>query len=165
MEKLATQDPEVKLVEAALLLDVYRSQLTERQRTFMQLHFEEDQSFSHIAREFGISRQAVHDSVKHALDTLASLENGLHLVERTRADREAPEGPHVSGRQLIERLERLLARIVAECGCGEKGSSLADEVRGLIALLRGNGSAAAAADEASAPQTGSGAPANATPKA
>jgi predicted DNA-binding protein YlxM (UPF0122 family) len=161
MQSLVSKDPEVKLVESAMLLDVYGSLLTERQRTFMRLHFEEDLSFSQIAREFSISRQAVHDSVKHALDTLMSLESALHLVERSKASHESPEGgPHLGGRQLVERLERLLGRVVeVENACGEKGAGLADEVRSLIGLLRGNGGAVSpASDSEVAPGPGTLAP-------
>ncbi|NQU44204.1 hypothetical protein HQ520_13020, partial [bacterium] len=107
------QNPEEKLVEASRLLDVYGSLLTERQREFMRLHFEQDLSFSEIAREYDISRQAVHDSVKHAVQALQNLEEHLHLVQ---GEERGPQGAerHIGGRQLIERLAGLRDRVRGE---------------------------------------------------
>jgi uncharacterized protein len=127
------KDPERQLVQAGLLLDVYGDLLTERQRTFMRLHFEEDLSFSDIAREHQITRQAVHDSVKHAMGTLRTLEQTLGLVEKNQTATET----HVGGQQLIGRLAGLRDRIDNECRCDHTASILA-ELNGLIALLKGN---------------------------
>ena len=126
-------EPEDKLLQATLLLDTYGSLLTERQRTFARLHFEEDLSFSGIAREFGITRQAVHDSVRHALHTLEGFEKALGLVTKAR---EAGAQARIGGRQLIERLEWIRERVRT----AEPGTScawVAGELDELIDLLRG----------------------------
>lgn len=129
------REPEQKLLRAALLLDVYGELLTERQREFMRLHFEDDLSFSEIAREFGISRQAVHDSVKHAIQSLERFEEVLRLLDR--ADN-APtlEEPHIGGRQLVERLASLRDRVRQEAEAGSAGW-VARELDGLILQLGG----------------------------
>lgn len=64
------------------LLDLYGELLTERQREFMELHYAEDLSFGEIGEQFGISRQAIHDAVKHAEESLETYEAKLHFLER-----------------------------------------------------------------------------------
>jgi uncharacterized protein len=71
-----------RMIRMSLLLDVYGALLTDKQREFMRLHYEQDQSFGEIAGQFTVSRQAVHDSVKHAEQTLEELEDKLRLVEQ-----------------------------------------------------------------------------------
>lgn len=72
---MAQQDKESPVtVERAIrigqLIDLYGALLTERQRQFIKLHYEDDLSFGEIAKEFNVSRQAVHDAVKHAETSL-----------------------------------------------------------------------------------------------
>lgn len=68
-----------RAVRVAQLMDLYGPLLTDRQRQFVQLHYEEDLSFGEIAREFEISRQAVHDAVKHAEQALEKYDAKLGL--------------------------------------------------------------------------------------
>lgn len=65
------------------LLDIYGGLLTERQRRFVELHFAQDFSFGEIAKDFQITRQAVHDTVKNALALLNHYESCLHLLKMT----------------------------------------------------------------------------------
>ncbi len=78
-----------RAVRMGQLLDLYGPLLTDKQREFMSLHYGEDLSFGEIAREYGVSRQAVHDAVKHAEQALESYEERLRLtpaqVEQRRA--------------------------------------------------------------------------------
>ncbi|GEM_PF-498085 len=69
-------------IRIGLLVDLYGNLLTERQRKFVLLHFNQDQSFGEIAQVFGVSRQAVHDAVKHAERSLEEYEAKLRLLER-----------------------------------------------------------------------------------
>ncbi len=69
-------------VRIGLLLDLYGNLLTDRQREFVRLHYDEDQSFGEIAQGKGVSRQAVHDAVKHAEKSLEQYERKLRLLER-----------------------------------------------------------------------------------
>ncbi len=108
--------PEEKLVEAGLLFDTYGELLTERQRVFMRLHFEEDLSFSDIAREFKISRQAVHDSVKHALFSLNELERVLGLVSKGATGHNGGNAPTpVLSAAVAERLGILRQQVSERC--------------------------------------------------
>jgi len=62
-------------------LDVYGGLLTERQRKFMNLYYNEDFSYGEIAESENISRQAVHDTIHHAKAALHHFESELHLAE------------------------------------------------------------------------------------
>ena len=99
MEPQETQSPapgeDADAVDRAVrlgqLLDLYGPLLTERQRQFLTLHCEEDLSFGEIAREYSVSRQAVHDAVKHAEKALESYDTRLgfspdHLKRRQAAE-------------------------------------------------------------------------------
>lgn len=70
-----------KLVRIGQLMDLYGGLLTERQRLFVQLHYEEDMSFGEVARQHNVSRQAVHDAVKHAEQSLEDYEAKLCLLQ------------------------------------------------------------------------------------
>lgn len=70
-------DPAEKAARMSMLLDIYGPLLTDRQREFMQLHYGEDLSFGEIARDAGVSRQAIHDAVKHAEQALESYDTRL----------------------------------------------------------------------------------------
>ncbi|MBI1293101.1 DNA-binding protein [bacterium] len=79
-------------------MDLYGPLLTDRQRDFVRMHFEEDLSFGEIAREHGISRQAVHDAVKHAEKSLeeyeAKLEFSSGKKRRPAGGAVEPQGNH-----------------------------------------------------------------------
>ena len=71
-----------EIVKDSLLFDFYGGLLTEKKRRVMRLYHEEDLSLAEIAEEFGISRAAVHDSLKSAERQLAAYEEKLGMVER-----------------------------------------------------------------------------------
>ena len=70
-----------KRYRMSLLLDRYGRLLTEKQRTFIQRHYEEDYSFGEIAGEFHVTRQAIFDAVKHGETSLERYEQVLGLVD------------------------------------------------------------------------------------
>ncbi len=72
-----------RLFRMSMLLDTYGPLLTDKQRQFMQMHYEQDLSFGEIAAMNGVSRQAIHDSVKHAEHALEELEAKLSLVDQS----------------------------------------------------------------------------------
>ena len=67
------------------LLDLYNGLLTERQRTFLELHYNEDLSYGEIAEAEKISRQAVHDTILHGKKSLFRFENHLKLLEHRKS--------------------------------------------------------------------------------
>ena len=71
-----------KRVRFGLLLDFYGNMLTEKQLSISKKYFEEDIALVEIAEEFGISRQAVLDTIKKSEQQLESFERELQLVSR-----------------------------------------------------------------------------------
>lgn len=68
------------VVRVGRLFELYGALLTERQREVVRLHCNEDLSFGEIAREFGVSRQAVHDAVRQAEAAMEHYETHLGLL-------------------------------------------------------------------------------------
>ncbi len=67
---------------ACLLLDFYGHLLPARAREMLDLHVQEDLSLGEIADHLGVTRQAVHDGVRRAMDHLRRLEDELGLAAR-----------------------------------------------------------------------------------
>ena len=65
-----------------MLFDFYGELLTERQREFYQLYYDEDLSLSEIAENYGISRQGVRDVIVRAEAYLTEIEDKTGLVKR-----------------------------------------------------------------------------------
>lgn len=78
-----------EITEASLLYDFYGQLLTKRKQQVMELYHEENLSLSEIADEFGISRAAVHDSLKSAEKSLREYEEKLGLVAKFVASEKA----------------------------------------------------------------------------
>lgn len=71
-------------VHVSELFHIYGELLSERQRVFIELYYDENLSLSEIAERFQISRQAVHDAIKHGRLALDKYEATLHLLQITR---------------------------------------------------------------------------------
>jgi len=65
-----------------MLFDFYGELLTERQREFYQLYYDEDLSLSEIAENYGISRQGVRDVIVRAEAYMTEIEDKTGLVKR-----------------------------------------------------------------------------------
>ena len=89
-----------KEIYLSLLLDFYGQLLTEKQREYADLYFNENLSLGEIAENDGISRQAVRDTLLRAETVLRSTEAKTGLVER-----------HTRLLAQIEEAEELLAQI------------------------------------------------------
>ena len=66
----------------AMLFDFYGDMLTERQREFYDLYYNEDLALSEIAENYGISRQGVRDVIVRAEATLTELEDKTGIIRR-----------------------------------------------------------------------------------
>jgi len=75
----------------AMLLDFYGELLTEKQRDIMQLYYYEDLSLSEIAENENITRQGVHDAIKHAEQYLDEFESKTGFVEKIKTLRDITE--------------------------------------------------------------------------
>ncbi len=86
-----------------LLMDFYGPLLTKRQRYCMQQHYEHDLSLGEIAEDLEISRQAVHDNLQRASQSLQAYEDKLHLV-----------AAYTKRQEVIAKLEERLATLGIE---------------------------------------------------
>ena len=65
-----------------MLLDIYGGLLTERQRSLIKMHLEEDLSLGEIAELEGISRQGVRDCIVKGTAVMLKADKQLGLVKR-----------------------------------------------------------------------------------
>lgn len=69
-------------VQVAFLMDFYAGLLSEKTQEILQLSMNEDMSLSEIATLKGISRQAVHDSIRRGEESLLRYERELGLAAK-----------------------------------------------------------------------------------
>ncbi len=69
-------------LDRALLLDFYGELLTEKQREYCDLHWNEDYSLAEIAELGGLSRQGVWDILRRAEAFLRDMEDKTGIVRR-----------------------------------------------------------------------------------
>ena len=65
-----------------MLFDFYGELLTERQKEFFDLYYNEDLSLSEIAENAGISRQGVRDVIVRAEAQMQEIEDKTGLIRR-----------------------------------------------------------------------------------
>ena len=65
-----------------MLFDFYGELLTEKQREYFDLHYNEDLSLGEIAENNGITRQGVRDVIVRAEAILSDLEDKTGLIKR-----------------------------------------------------------------------------------
>jgi len=121
-----------KRYRISLLLDAYGELLTDKQRTFLRHYFEEDLSFGEIAREYGVSRQAIFDSVKHGEESLEHFEQVLGLV---RGGWNAWTAQNLSPRAVAQRLEEALHLLNGHGGSPAGHDALEQALRAVIREL------------------------------
>ena len=56
-----------EFIEIANLLEIYSPLLSEKQREYLEDHFENDLSISEIAKNNNVSRQAIFDNIKRGV--------------------------------------------------------------------------------------------------
>ena len=71
-----------EFIEIANLLEIYGSLLSDRQREYLEDHFENDLSLSEIAKNNNVSRQAIHDNIKRGINILYEYENKLQFYRK-----------------------------------------------------------------------------------
>lgn len=96
------------------LMERYGNLLTEKQATMVRAYAVDGLSFSEVARKSGVSRQAVHESVRSAERVLSEYDEKLgHLASPKHEAVELPAGiansPDIS--QVVSKLESLKMKI------------------------------------------------------
>ncbi len=76
-------------LEMTLLFDYYGDLLTERQRSCVDLRYNQDLSLGEIAQELGVSRQGVFDNLSRAEALLRNMEEKTGCVRRALQARKA----------------------------------------------------------------------------
>ena len=66
----------------AMLYDFYGDLLTDRQKEFYDLYYNEDLSLAEIAENYGITRQGVRDVIVRAEAYLTEIEDKTDLIRR-----------------------------------------------------------------------------------
>ena len=75
----------------ALLFDYYGELLTQKQRDYFDLYYNQDFSLAEITEDEGISRQGVHDTLLRAESILNNLEEKIGCVARSKAHKKTLE--------------------------------------------------------------------------
>ena len=72
----------MKFFEIATLRSYYGDLLTEKQNDMLRMHYDEDLSLAEIAEIYGVSRQAVADSLAKGEKSLREYDAKLQLIEK-----------------------------------------------------------------------------------
>jgi predicted DNA-binding protein YlxM (UPF0122 family) len=79
MEDCRMPEETVKMVA---LFDFFGDTLTEKQRVYFDLYYNEDLSLAEIAENYGVTRQGVYDTLSRACASLNRLEEKTGAVRR-----------------------------------------------------------------------------------
>ncbi|MEG0320703.1 MAG: YlxM family DNA-binding protein [Oscillospiraceae bacterium] len=72
----------------SMLFDFYGEVLTDRQKEFYDLYYNEDLSLAEIAENYNISRQGVRDAIVRAEGILTDLEDKTGIIRRFKLNQE-----------------------------------------------------------------------------
>jgi predicted DNA-binding protein YlxM (UPF0122 family) len=110
------------------LIDTYGGVLTERQRALLRLYYQDDLSLGEIAVRFGVTRQAVFDSLRRSVAEMQHLEEHLGVVaDRDRLNRHR--------RDVAARLAALEREVASLAGRGLDLDPLLRALRALREVL------------------------------
>ena len=89
-----------------MLFDFYGDLLTEKQREYYDLHYNNDLSLFEIAEMSGTTRQAVWDIIRRAEQSLREIESKTGLVEKAVRQREKLRAVIAAAEKLPESEEK-----------------------------------------------------------
>jgi len=96
-------------VKIASLLTEYGALLTDKQREMLSMYVEMDLSLPEVAEEYGVTRQAVLDAVRHGVDALQRYEDAVGKVALKRSVTAALDEVAAEDESLRERLQAVYA--------------------------------------------------------
>ena len=73
-----------KSIELNNLYDLYQNLLTDKQKVYFESYYFDDYSITEISENFNISRNAVHDQLKRAVNKLYNIELKLKIKEQNK---------------------------------------------------------------------------------
>ena len=110
--------------ELAMLFDTYGGMLTDKQREYLDMRYNQDMSLGEIGQELGISRQGVHDNLTRTEALLLNMEEKTGCVRRDLNCRRAADKILKLAQQLVDckdtEISGLAQQIVAEVECLEE---------------------------------------------
>ena len=110
-----------------MLFDFYGELLTDRQKEFYQLYYDEDLSLAEIAENYGISRQGVRDVIVRAEAYMTEIEDKTGLVKRF-----MQFTPHVDAiEKAADEIGEMNRRLFEDKRLGELCASIARETAAL----------------------------------
>ena len=110
-----------------MLFDFYGELLTERQKEFFDLYYNEDLSLSEIAENSGISRQGVRDVIVRAEAAMQEVEDKTGIIKRFLS-----RSAHVDAITAAEEISTLNYRYYED----RRLTELADQIRREAAALK-----------------------------
>ena len=99
-----------KFVEIANLFEIYSSLLSEKQKEYLEDHFENDLSLSEIAKNNNVSRQAIYDNIKRGIALLYDYEDKLKFYKIKKNIRE--ELMNLKENYTKEKLEKIIENLL-----------------------------------------------------
>ncbi|PGH24443.1 MULTISPECIES: YlxM family DNA-binding protein [Fusobacterium] len=99
-----------KFVEIANLFEIYSSLLSEKQKEYLEDHFENDLSLSEIAKNNNVSRQAIYDNIKRGIALLYDYEDKLKFYQIKKKIRE--ELMNLKENYTKEKLEKIIENLL-----------------------------------------------------
>ena len=99
-----------KFVEIANLFEIYSSLLSEKQKEYLEDHFEYDLSLSEIAKNNNVSRQAIYDNIKRGIALLYDYEDKLKFYQIKKNIRE--ELMNLKENYTKEKLEKIIENLL-----------------------------------------------------
>lgn len=103
----------MKFFEIATLRSYYGALLTEKQNDMLKMHYDEDLSLAEIAEIYGVSRQAVADSLAKGEKSLREYDEKLGLISKDKGILQALESVKTEGQSqdvldAIAQIKRIL---------------------------------------------------------
>ena len=70
-------------IELVLMYDFYNLLLDDKEKIWFEYYYFDNMSLQEISENYGVSRNAVHKSLKKVKEKLIDYENKLHLIEKS----------------------------------------------------------------------------------